>query len=69
MFEAHTIASYNDTNVSSHEVKKAILQSFALVRRCTCLIHYKYIPQDVVSHQLFENFTILFMVASDLHSF
>ncbi len=45
---ATTIASsYNDTNVSSREVKKTTPQSFALVGRCTYLIHYEYVPQEV----------------------
>ncbi len=38
------IASYNDTNVSSREIKKATLQSFALVGRHTYLMHYDYVP-------------------------
>ncbi len=41
------IASYNDTNISSREVKKATLQPFALVGRYKYLVHCKYVPQEV----------------------
>ncbi len=66
---ADTIASYNDTNVTSCEVKKTTPQSFALVSRHTYLIHYEYVPQEVANLQLFENFMILFMAASGFYSF
>ncbi len=50
------IPSYNDTNVSCCEVKKATLQSFALAGRRTYLIHYEYVPQEVAISLTFWEF-------------
>ncbi len=50
------IASFNDTNVSSCEVKKATPQSFVLVGRCTYLINYEYETQEVTISPTFWEF-------------
>ncbi len=50
------IASYNDSNVSSHEVKKAAPQSFALVGWHKYLIRNEYVPQEVAISPTFWEF-------------
>ncbi len=50
------ISSYNDTNISSCEVKKTTSQSFVLVGRRTYLIHYVYAPQEVIISSTFWEF-------------
>ncbi len=49
-----SIASYNDTNVSSREAKKATLQSFLRVGRRMYLIPYQYVLQEVTISPTFD---------------
>ncbi len=57
----YNIASYNDINVSSCEVKKATPQSFALIGRCTYLMHYEYVPQeDAISPTYWEFYDFIY---------
>ncbi len=51
---SQTIASYNDTNVSSHEAKKATPQSFARIGWPTYLISYEYVLQEEVISLTFD---------------